>query len=58
MTITLTLSDIALASTLLLISMGVSVYLKLGLFKTLLIAGARTIIQLCLIGLILAWVFA
>lgn len=58
MTITLTLSDIALASTLLLISMGVSVYLKLGLFKTLLIAGARAIIQLCLIGLILAWVFA
>lgn len=58
MTITLTLTDIALASTLLLITVGVSAYLRLGLVKTLVIAGIRTVVQLSLIGLILAWVFA
>lgn len=58
MAITLTLTDIALASTLLLITVGVSAYLKLGLVKTLIIAGVRTVAQLSLIGLILAWVFA
>ncbi len=58
MTITLTLTDIALASTLLLITVGVSAYLRLGLVKTLIIAGIRTVVQLSLIGLILAWVFA
>lgn len=58
MTITLTLADIALASTLLVITIGVSAYLKLGLIKTLIMAGVRTVVQLSLIGLILAWVFA
>lgn len=54
----LTWADVALASLLLLVSVGVSAYLKLGLTKTLLIAGVRTVVQLSLVGLILAWVFA
>ncbi|AKG07529.1 membrane protein [Moraxella bovoculi] len=58
MAITLSLTDIAFASTLLLITVGVSAYLKLGLVKTLIMAGVRTVVQLSLIGLILAWVFA
>lgn len=58
MAITLTLTDVALASTLLIITIGVSAYLKLGLVKTLIMAGVRTVVQLSLIGLILVWVFA
>lgn len=58
MAITLTLTDIALASTLLLITIGVSAYLRLGLTGTLIMAGVRTVVQLSMIGLILAWVFA
>lgn len=57
-TITLNLMDVALASMLLLVTVGVSAYLKLGLVKTLIMAGVRTVVQLSLIGLILAWVFA
>lgn len=52
------LSDLALASALLLIIIGISAYLKLGLITTLITAGVRTVVQLSLIGLILAWVFA
>ncbi|WP_228703618.1 ABC transporter permease [Moraxella ovis] len=48
----------ALASTLLLITIGVSAYLRLGLVGTLIMAGVRTVVQLSMIGLILAWVFA
>ncbi len=58
MAITLTLTDIALASTLLLITIGASAYLRLGLTGTLIMAGVRTVVQLSMIGLILAWVFA
>lgn len=58
MAITPTLTDIALASTLLLITIGVSAYLRLGLVGTLIMAGVRTVVQLSMIGLILAWVFA
>ena len=58
MAITLSLTDIALASTLLLITIGVSAYLRLGLVGTLIMAGVRTVVQLSMIGLILAWVFA
>lgn len=58
MAITLSLTDIALASTLLLITIGVSAYLRLGLTGTLIMAGVRTVVQLSMIGLILAWVFA
>lgn len=55
---TLDIFDVLMASLLVLIAIGISVYLKLGLAKTLLIASIRTIAQLSLIGLILAWVFA
>lgn len=58
MTITLTLWDVLTASLLLLITIGVSAYLRLGLVGTLIMAGIRTIVQLSMIGLILAWVFA
>ncbi|STY93998.1 ABC transporter permease [Moraxella bovis] len=58
MAITLTLTDITLASTLLLITIGVSAYLRLRLTGTLIMAGVRTVVQLSMIGLILAWVFA
>lgn len=58
MAITLTLTDITLASTLLLITIGVSAYLRLRLTDTLIMAGVRTVVQLSMIGLILAWVFA
>ena len=54
----LDLIDVFIASLLVLIAIGISVYLKLGLAKTLVIASIRTIAQLSLIGLILAWVFA
>ena len=50
--------DMLLASMLLVISVGIFAYLKLGLVKTLIVAGVRTVLQLSLIGLILAWVFA
>ncbi|STZ14675.1 ABC-type uncharacterized transport system, permease component [Moraxella caviae] len=50
--------DVLLASLLLVITIVISVKLRLGLAKTLIIAGVRTIVQLSLIGLILAWVFA
>lgn len=58
MTIVLDFVDVLLASLLLLITIGVSAYLKLGLTQTLILAGVRTVVQLSLIGLILAWVFA
>lgn len=54
----LSMSDLLLASLLLLITISISAYLKLGLVKTLIMAGVRTVLQLSLIGLILAWVFA
>ena len=56
--ITLELTDVLLAAALLLIAVLVSARLRLGLIKILLIAGVRTVIQLSLMGLILAWVFA
>lgn len=49
---------VALASLALLLVMLISVWLKLGIVKELLIASLRTVVQLSLIGLVLAWVFA
>ena len=56
--ILLTTTDIALASSLILLVMLVSWRLRLRLGATLLMAAVRTVIQLSFIGLILAWVFA
>lgn len=58
MQIFLTYSDIALASSLIVIVLIVSWRLRLTLTKTLLTAAIRTIVQLSFIGLILAWIFA
>lgn len=58
MQIFLTLGDIALASSLIIIALILSWRLRLALTKTLLIAAIRTVTQLSFIGLILAWVFA
>lgn len=54
----LSLFDVFVASLMMLITLGISKGLKLSLGKTLIIASVRTVIQLSLIGLILAWVFA
>lgn len=54
----LELTDILSTSGLIVIAIIISHWLKLGLGKTLILASIRTIIQLSLIGLILAWVFA
>ena len=58
MQIFLTYSDVALASSLMVIVLIVSWRLRLTLTKTLLMAAIRTIVQLSFIGLILAWIFA
>ena len=54
----LTYTDVALASSLILMVMAISWRLRLRLTGTLLMAACRTVIQLSFIGLILAWVFA
>ncbi len=58
MQIFLTYSDVALASSLIIIVIVLSWRLRLHLTQTLLIAAVRTIVQLSFIGLILAWIFA
>ena len=50
--------DVALASSLIVLVLVISWRLRLNLTSTLLMAAARTIIQLSFIGLILAWIFA
>lgn len=53
----LTYFDVGIASTLILINGIISIKLKLGLEKQLLIASVRTVVQLVLVGLVLQWVF-
>lgn len=55
--IDLTYWQVALAALLIMINAVVSVTLRLGLERTLLIASLRTIVQLTLIGWVLQWVF-
>lgn len=50
--------QVALASLALLVIILISAWLKLGIIKELLIASLRTVVQLSLIGLVLAWIFA
>lgn len=50
--------QVALAASLLLLNGAISVVLRLGLERRLMVAGARTVIQLLLVGLVLQWVFA
>lgn len=53
----LTAWDVTLAALLILINGAISVFLRLGLERSLLVASLRTIVQLLLIGLVLEWVF-
>jgi len=53
----LTYIQVGLAALLILINGAISVTLRLGLAKSLLIASVRTVTQLLLIGLILEWIF-
>ena len=50
--------QLALASLLLLVAIGLSVGLRLGLTKGLAVAATRMVVQLLLVGLVLEWVFA
>ena len=56
--IALSMWDIALASSFLLINAGLSALLRLGLERQLLVAAARMIVQLLMVGLVLKAVFA
>jgi len=49
---------VAIAASLLLLNGAISIFLRLGLERRLMIAGIRTVIQLLLVGLVLEWVFA
>ncbi len=50
--------DLVLAALLLVINIALSVVLRLGLSRDLLVASARMTVQLLLVGLVLDWVFA
>ena len=49
--------DLALAALFLLANAALSIWLRLGLARQLLVAGARMVVQLLLVGLVLKWVF-
>lgn len=50
--------ELALGAVLLLVNLGLSVVLRLGLTRDLVVASARMVVQLLLVGLVLDWVFA
>jgi ABC-type iron transport system FetAB permease component len=50
--------QVGLAALLILVNGAISLALKLELERPLLIASARTVVQLLLVGLVLQWVFA
>ncbi|MBC7952749.1 MAG: iron export ABC transporter permease subunit FetB [Rhodospirillaceae bacterium] len=56
--IRLDLLDIALAGILVLVNGGLSLALGLGIERKLLVASARMVVQLLLVGLVLTWLFA
>jgi putative ABC transport system permease protein len=51
-------TDLALAALLLVLNAGLSLWLQLGIARSLLVAGARMVVQLLLVGLVLRSVFA
>ena len=57
-TIPLSGGQLGWIAALILVNAGISVALRLGLEKRLLVAAARTVVQLLLLGLVLGWVFA
>lgn len=50
--------QVALSAGLMLVSVGLSAWLKLGLGRDIVISGLRMTVQLLLVGLILGWVFS
>jgi putative ABC transport system permease protein len=56
--IPLGVDQVALAAALIVVNGAISVALRIGLERSLLVASLRTIVQLLLIGLVLRWVFA
>lgn len=54
----ISLGQLALASGLLVVAVGLSVALRLGLTRGLAVAAARMVAQLLLVGLVLEWVFS
>ena len=54
----LTYTQVGMAALLLLFNGAISVVLRLGLGRRLLVAGLRTVVQLLLVGLVLEWVFS
>jgi len=50
--------ELALGALLLLVNLALSVALRLGLARDLLVASTRMVVQLLLVGLVLDWVFA
>ncbi|PLW84286.1 iron export ABC transporter permease subunit FetB [Kineobactrum sediminis] len=50
--------ELALAALLMLINLGLSAWLRLGLGRQLVLASVRMSVQLLLVGLILEWIFA
>ena len=56
--INLSNGQLVFAAVLILINVAISVWLRLGLAKTLLVASTRMVVQLLLVGFILQWVFA
>lgn len=55
--IALTPLDLTLAASLLIINAGLSIYLKLGITRPLVVAASRMVVQLLLVGLILRYLF-
>lgn len=55
--LSLSLLQVGLAALLILVNGGISIAFRLGLERTLLWAGVRTIGQLLLIGIVLGWIF-
>lgn len=53
----LTYFQVAMAALLVVINGGISVWLRLGLERSLLVASVRMVVQLLLLGLVLQWVF-
>ncbi len=54
----ISLGQLALASLLLVVALGLSVGLRLGLTRGLAVAATRMVVQLLLVGLVLDWVFS
>ncbi|NOL50317.1 ABC transporter permease [Pelistega europaea] len=53
----LSYADIAIAASLILINGIISLIMRLGLVKSLLIGAIRTVVQLSVIGIVLKWIF-